>query len=49
MWDQRNPHSLLGCQIVDSCPLEFTPHPALVGVRVRVRARVGVRVRVSST
>ena len=27
MWDQRNPHSLLGCQIVDSCPLEFTPHP----------------------
>lgn len=67
MWDQRNPHSLLGCQvspcpnsnpnpnpnaspdpnpnphsllgyqIVDSCPLEFTPHPALRDFEAKMR------------
>ena len=32
-----NPHSLLGCQIVDSCPLEFTPHPALRDFEAKMR------------
>ena len=35
VYDQRNPRSLLGCQIVDACPLEFVPHPALQALEAK--------------
>ena len=35
IFDQRNPRSLLGCQIVDACPLEFVPHPALKALEAK--------------
>ena len=37
IFDQRNPRSLLGCQIVDACPLEFVPHPALKDYEAKLK------------
>ena len=31
-FDPNKPHSLLGCQITDICPIRFTPHPAMRGL-----------------